>query len=120
MGGPDTGSDAVDESTVGAPTNADIAGIEAAGESESDRKGVDEQIADEVTSTARFVVTLGVFGASFLLVGAGLFWLVTDVAGVELSQTGDYGILVLTSLVAIYATVTLRNVGRVLWALRRS
>lgn len=117
MGERDTGSDATDDGTAVAPTEADIAAIEAAGESEADRKGIDEQIVDEMNSTARFAVTLGVFAVSFLLVGAGLFWLVTDVAGVGLSDTGAYGVLVVTALVAIYVTVTIRNVGRLLWTL---
>lgn len=42
MGKRDTGADAIDYGTVVAPTEADIAAIEVAGESESDRKGVDE------------------------------------------------------------------------------
>lgn len=120
MGESDACTDAIDDSTVVAPTDADIAAIEAAGESESDRKGIDEQIADEMISTARFVVSLGVFAISVLLVGAGLLRLVTDVADVGLSQTGEYGVLVLAVLLAIYVTVKLRNVSRLLWTLHRS
>lgn len=114
-----TGGDATDSGTAVAPTKADITAIEAAGESEADRKGIDEQLVDEVTSTARFAITLGVFAVLFLLVGAGLFWLVTDVAGIGLTETGEYGVLVLTLFLAIYVTISIRNLGRLLWTLYR-
>lgn len=120
MGERDIGIDAIDDGEVVAPTDADIAAIEDAGESEADRKDISEQIADETKSTARFVATLGTFALSFLLVGAGLFWLFDDVAGIRLDQTGEYGVLVLTVLLTIYVTIKLRNVGRLLWAVIRS
>lgn len=116
MGERDTGSDGIEDGRALAPTDADIAAIEDAGESEADRKGIDEQLVDELSSTALFALTLGVFALSFLVVGAGLFWL-TDVAGVELTQSGEYGVLVLSVFLAIYVTVTVRNAARVLWAI---
>lgn len=120
MGEPDAGADGFDDGRVVAPTEADIAAIEAAGESEADRKGVDEQVADELVSTARFAASLGVFVLSVLLGGAGLFWLVTDVAGVALGQAGQYGLLVLAVLLGIYVTVKLRNLGRLVWDVYRT
>jgi len=100
-------------STV-APSRADIEAARDADAREADRKDAGEQLVDEIISTVRFTLSLGAFAASFLLIGAGLFWPFQDLVGVQLGQVGRYGLLVLTLPLALYATHEFRNLGRFL------
>jgi archaemetzincin len=95
-----------------APSKADIEAIEASGDSDADRKGWGEQVVDEGVTTVRFTLTLAAFALSFVVVGAGTYWLVEDVFGAQLGQVAGYGVLLLAVLGGIYLTVKLRRVGR--------
>lgn len=103
-----------------APTKADIDDIERSGESDADRKDVGEQVVDEVAATARFVGWLVALAGSFLLVGAGLFWLVEDVAGMQLGSVGEYALLAVTLLLTVYTARTVVRLGQTLVAVARS
>lgn len=96
-----------------APSEADIEAVEASGDSEADRKGWGAQAVDEGVTATRFLLTLAAFGLSFLVVGAGTFWVVEDVVGTTLGQVGEYGVLLFALLGGIYLTAKLRRVGRV-------
>lgn len=99
-----------------APTRADIEAVEAAEASAADRKDVGEQLVDEAVSTGRFVLTLATFVVAFLVVGAGLFWLVEDVAGVAVDQVGRYGVIAGTLVLALVLTRTVKRTMRTVWS----
>lgn len=112
-GGDSSGEDGPPEQAV-APTKEDIAAVERSGDSEADRKGLDEDVVDVTVSTARLVLLVGTFAGSFLVAGAGAFWLFEDVLGAQVEGVATYGVVALALVLAWVVTLNLREAGRMI------